>query len=414
MEDETKQEEVTAVPASTGEKTGKPESKFKAFLKRKQIEISPKRYFIDAMGSMALALFATLLMSSILGTLGDLIFGDVNVSTINFQQAIHLDFLHVIEAFASKATGMAIGAAIAYSLKGSPLVIFASAAVGALANDVKFGGLAANSAEYIGIPFVGDMRFAAGPAGVFFVVIIAVEIGKMVSKETKVDILVTPLTVLIVGYVASWVICPIISFVMYWIAKFIAVATAFVPLLMGAVIAVVVGMILTLPISSAAICASIFAQAMIDGSSHPESLYLAAGAACVGCCCQMVGFAATSFRENKWGGLVAQGIGTSMLQMGNICKNPRIWIAPTLAGAICGALSTTVFRLKCVGLFAGMGTCGLVGPIGLFAAADTHDVRFWLGLVLLCFVLPAALSFGFDYLFRRIGWVKDGDQKLAL
>lgn len=258
------------------------------------------------------------------------------------------------------------------------------------------------------------MKFAAGPAGVFFVVIIATEVGKMVSKETKVDILVTPLTVLLSGFLASFLICPLVAFVMYWVMEFIGLATAFVPLLMGAVVAVIVGMILTLPISSAAICASIFAAGMIAESSRPASLYLAAGAACVGCCCQMVGFAAASFRENRWGGLVAQGLGTSMLQMGNICKNPRIWIAPTVASAISGALSTTVFRLRCVGLSAGMGTCGLVGPIGLFQAAETHDVRFWLGLALLCFVVPVVVSVGLDLLFRRIGWVKDGDQKLAL
>lgn len=389
-------EEQTNAPAS--------ERGFRAFLKRKQIEISPKRYFIDAMGSMALALFATLLMSSILGTLGDLIFG----------AASKTDFLHVIKTYAAQATGMAIGAAIAYNLKGSPLVIFSSTVVGALSNSYAFPGLASDPARFAGVPYLGDMKFAAGPAGVFFVVIIATEVGKMVSKETKVDILVTPLTVLLSGFLASFLICPLVAFVMYWVMEFIGLATAFVPLLMGAVVAVIVGMILTLPISSAAICASIFAAGMIAESSRPESLYLAAGAACVGCCCQMVGFAAASFRENRWGGLVAQGLGTSMLQMGNICKNPRIWIAPTVASAISGALSTTVFRLRCVGLSAGMGTCGLVGPIGLFQAAETHDVRFWLGLVLLCFVVPVVVSVGLDLLFRRIGWVKDGDQKLAL
>lgn len=389
-------EEQTNAPAS--------ERGFRAFLKRKQIEISPKRYFIDAMGSMALALFATLLMSSILGTLGDLIFG----------AASKTDFLHVIKTYAAQATGMAIGAAIAYNLKGSPLVIFSATVVGVLSNSYAFPGLASDPARFAGVPYLGDMKFAAGPAGVFFVVIIATEVGKMVSKETKVDILVTPLTVLLSGFLASFLICPLVAFVMYWVMEFIGLATAFVPLLMGAVVAVIVGMILTLPISSAAICASIFAAGMIAESSRPASLYLAAGAACVGCCCQMVGFAAASFRENRWGGLVAQGLGTSMLQMGNICKNPRIWIAPTVASAISGALSTTVFRLRCVGLSAGMGTCGLVGPIGLFQAAETHDVRFWLGLVLLCFVVPVVVSVGLDLLFRRIGWVKDGDQKLAL
>ena len=377
---------------------------FRAFLKRKNIEISAKRYFIDAMGSMALALFATLLMSSILGTLGDLIFGAESTT----------DFLHVIKTYASQATGMAIGAAIAYNLKGSPLVIFSATVVGALANGMKFGGLAQDPAAYAGIPFAGDMPFAAGPAGVFFVVIIATEVGKIVSKETKIDILVTPLVVLLTGYLAAWVICPIVAFVMYWVAEFIGVATAFVPLLMGAVVAVVVGMILTLPISSAAICASIFSPVLVEASSNTESLYLAAGAACVGCCAQMVGFAAASFRENRFGGLVAQGLGTSMLQMGNICRNPRIWIAPTVASAVCGALSTTVFKLRCVGLSAGMGTCGLVGPIGLFTSAETHGVLFWVGLVLLCFVLPAAISFGLDLLFRRVGWIREGDETLEL
>lgn len=377
---------------------------FRAFLKRKQIEISPKRYFIDAMGMMALALFATLLMSSILGTLGDLIFGKASTS----------DFLHVIKTYAAQATGMAIGAAVAYSLKGSPLVIFSATVIGALANDYRFPALATDPAAFAGVPYLGEMPFAAGPAGVFFVVIVATECGKLVSRETKVDILVTPLTVLLTGFLAAFLICPLVAFVMYWVTAFIGFATAFVPLLMGAIVAVVVGMILTLPISSAAICASIFSLEAIASSGRAESLYLAAGAACVGCCCQMVGFASSSFRENRFGGLVAQGIGTSMLQMGNICKNPRIWIAPTIASAVSGALSTTVFGLRCYGVYAGMGTCGLVGPIGLFTAAEVHDVRFWLGLVLLCFILPVVISVGVDLLLRRIGWIREGDQKLAL
>ena len=181
-----------------------PERGFRAFLKRKQIEISPKRYFIDAMGSMALALFATLLMSSILGTLGNLIFGSTSTT----------DFLHVISGFAKQATGMAIGAAIAYNLKGSPLVIFSATVVGALSNDYRFLGLASDAARFAGVPYLGDMKFAAGPAGVFFVVIIATEIGKMVSKETKVDILVTPLAVLLSGFLAAFLICPLVAFVM--------------------------------------------------------------------------------------------------------------------------------------------------------------------------------------------------------
>lgn len=363
---------------------------FFRFLKRKNIEISAKRYFIDAMGSMALALFATLLMGTILSEVGKLI----------FQSDPTGNFLNQIATYAKAATGMAIGAAIAYTLKAPPLVIFSCTVVGALSNAL---GAAVNGSH-----------FAAGPAGVFFVAIIAAECGKAVSKETKVDILVTPLVTLLIGYGAARLICPAIAYLMYWTGNFIGIATEFAPLIMGAVVAAVVGIILTLPISSAAICSVIFSADLIAASSTPDSLYLAAGAAAVGCCAQMVGFAAASFRENGAGGLVAQGLGTSMLQMGNICRNPRIWIAPTLAGAVCGALSTTVFKLRCVGVAAGMGTCGLVGPFGIVTSATEKNALLWVGVVLLCVVLPAALSVGFDMLFRRFGWVKDGDMKLNL
>ncbi len=370
--------------------------KCKAFLARKEINPSAKTYFVTAMGAMAMALFASLLMSTILGTLGDLIFGEFSTT----------DFLHIIEKYAFDATGLAIGAAIAYSLKAQPLVIFSATVVGSMANAMG--------------ATIDGAKFSAGPAGVFFVAIIATELGKVVSKETKVDILVTPLTVLLAGFGAAKLICPAVAYLMYWTAEFIGIATAFAPLLMGAVVAIVVGIVLTLPISSAALCASIFAKNVVNSSTNKEALLLAAGAACVGCCCQMVGFAAASFRENGVGGLVAQGLGTSMLQMPNIYRNPRIWLAPTLASAICGAMSTTLFKLQCIDVSAGMGTCGLVGPIGLFTTTyglggpAAVGAKFWIGTVLLCLVLPAALSIGFDLLFRRLGWVKDGDMKLDL
>ncbi len=364
---------------------------FSAFLKRKQIAPSMHTYFVDAMGSMALALFATLLMGTILSEVGKLIFPADPTG----------NFLNEIAGYAKSATGMAIGAAIAYTLKAPPLVIFSTTVVGAMANTM-------------GAVIDGD-KFAAGPAGVFFVAIIAAELGKMVSKETKVDILVTPLVTLLAGYGASLLVCPAVAYIMYWVGNFIGIATEFDPLLMGAVVAVVVGVILTLPISSAAICSVIFSQALIDASTTPDSLYFAAGAATVGCCAQMVGFAAASFRENGFGGLVAQGLGTSMLQMGNIYKNPRIWLAPTIASAVVGALSTTVFGLRSVGVAAGMGTCGLVGPFGLIiSAADKNDPMLWIGTVLLCIVLPAVISIACDLLFRRLGWVKNGDMKLDL
>ena len=321
-----------------------------------------KKYFVTAMGAMAQGLFATLLIGTIIKTVG---------------QYTGLDFLVELATFATAATGMAIGVAIAFSLKADMLVVLCSAVVG-----------------YIGYTLNG-----AGPAGAFFVVIISCEVARLVSKKTRVDILVTPLVTILLGYGASRLLCPAIGFIMRELGEFINTATELQPFLMGIVVSVVVGIVLTLPISSAAICASI----AISG--------LAGGAATVGCCAQMIGFAVMSFRENGVNGLVSQGLGTSMLQMGNICKNPRIWIPPTLAGAICGPLSTMVFKLKCEGVSAGMGTCGLVGPIGVISATE-HTVLLWVGMPLLCIVLPAILSFAFGELFRRIGWIKENDLKL--
>lgn len=339
-----------------------------------------RRYFIDAMGAMALGLFATLLMGTILKTIGTYLGADyVPVGWINFIG----DGLVEAAKIASAATGMAIGAAIAYSLKAHPLVIFSCAVAG--------------SAGYsLGLPELG---LTAGPAGAFVAAVAAAELGMLVSKKTRVDILVTPSVCILSGYLVSRLLCPGIAQVMYWLGNFINTATELQPLLMGIVIAVVVGMILTLPISSAAICAMIG----ISG--------LAGGAAAVGCCCQMVGFAVISFRENRWGGVLAQGLGTSMLQMGNICRRPQIWIAPTLASAVCGPLSTMLFKLQCSGASAGMGTCGLVGPLGVITDTPA-SWQMWVGLALLCFVLPAVLSFAFNEILRALGWVRTGDMKI--
>jgi len=220
---------------------------------------------------------------------------------------------------------------------------------------------------------------------------------------------------LLVGFVASFVLCPIVAYIMYYLGIFISVSTSFLPFFMGIIVSVVVGMILTLPISSAAICAMIFSSsafevAVANGTS--EGFLLAGGAAVVGCCAQMVGFAAMSFKENGVSGLISQGLGTSMLQMGNICKNPRIWIPPTVAGAVCGPLSTLVFELKCQGVAAGMGTCGLVGPIGVITEPGQNLGLMWSGLILLCIVLPALISIGLTVLFKRFGWIKIGDLAL--
>ena len=363
----------------------------------------PKRYFIDAMGAMALGLFASLLIGTIFDTLGNY---------------IPLDFLKTIATYAKGATGMAIGVAIAHKLGAHPLVIFSCAGVGALSNAMGAVILDNRLIEWA-VTAKGDVAdsifYSAGPAGAFFAVIIAAEIGMLVSKKTPVDILVTPVVTLLAGFAGAWVFCPLVSYVMYFLGMFVASTTTMYPLFMGIIVSVVVGIILTLPISSAAICAMIFSPAAIEvatANGTLDGLLLAGGAAAVGCCAQMVGFAVSSFRENKWGGLVSQGLGTSMLQMGNICRWPVIWVPPTLAAAIIGPISTMIFNLECTGVAAGMGTCGLVGPIGVIASTE-HSPMMWVGLILCCIVLPAALSLLFSEIMRKLGWIREGDMKLA-
>ena len=354
------------------------------------------------MGAMALGLFASLLIGTIFGTV---------------YSYTNLEFLNVIAAFAKGATGMAIGVAIAYKLGAHPLVMFSAAAVGAMSNGMgaiiaKDGGALIKWAATAGDG--ENIFYTAGPAGAFFAVIIASEIGMLVSKRTKVDILVTPVVTLLIGFAASWLLCPIVSYVMYYLGIFISWSTTIQPLLMGVILSVVMGVVLTLPISSAAICAMIFSEsayAVAVMNGNEEGFLLAGGACVAGCCAQMVGFAVISFRENRWGGIVSQGLGTSMLQMGNIVKKPVIWVAPTLAAAFTGPLSTMLFKLKCKGVAAGMGTCGLVGPIGVIDSTE-NGVMKWVGIVLVCIVLPAILSFVFNEIMRKLGWIKTGDMKI--
>ena len=353
-------------------------AKIRAFLDKKGITLSPKVYFVDAMGAMALGLFATLLMGTIFGTVAGYV-----------PSGVVKDFFLNMTKYAKEATGVVLGIAIAYSLKASPLLIFSAGVVGLCANSLPFtfGGL--------------ESAVTAGPAGAFVCALVAVEVGKLVSKATKVDIIVTPAVTISVGVLVSMIFCPIISYMMYWTGIFINTATEMMPFLMGVIISTVVGVILTLPISSAAICAMIG----ITG--------LAGGAAVVGCCTQMVGFAVISFRENKWGGVLAQGLGTSMLQMGNITKKPIIWLPVTLASAICGPVATCLCHLRCSGVSAGMGTCGLVGPIGVFSDMGVN-LNSVFGVLLTCFILPAELSLIFSGIMRRFGLIKDGDMKLNL
>ena len=357
--------------------------KIRAFLKRKNIVFSAKRYFIDAMSAMAQGLFCSLLIGTIIKTLG---------------QQLNLPFMVEMGGFASAMAAPAMAIAIGYALKADPLVLFSLAAVGQAANSMGGSG---------------------GPLAVFFIAIIAAEIGKAVSKETKIDILVTPFVTIFAGVAISYLIAPPIGSVANAFGTLINKTTALQPFWMGIAVSVLVGIALTLPISSAAIC-------------HTLGLVgLAGGAAVAGCCAQMVGFAVMSFKENRWGGIVSQGLGTSMLQMGNIVRNPRIWIPPILASAVTGPIATCVFKLQMNGapVNAGMGTCGLCGPIGVWtgwlapsekavelfnATAISPTAMDWIGMLLICIVLPAVLTPLFALPLRKLGWIKDGDMDLKL
>ncbi len=347
----------------------------KEFLKRKNIIFSLKRYGVDCLGAMAQGLFCSLLIGTIIKTLG---------------QQTGLEYLISIGDYAVAVAGPAMAISIGFSLQAPPLVLFSLVAVGGAANTL--GG-------------------AGGPLAVLIIAILAAECGKLVSKETKIDILVTPFVTIFVGVALSTLLAPAIGTAASYVGQVIMWATDLQPFLMGILVSVVVGIALTLPISSAAICAAL----SLTG--------LAGGAAVAGCCANMVGFAVMSFKENKWGGLISQGIGTSMLQMGNIVKNPRIWIPPIVASAITGPVATCVFKLQMNGtpVSSGMGTCGFVGQIGVYsgwindiangtkAAVTAFD---WIGLIMISFILPAIISLLLGNLLRKLGWIKENDLKL--
>ena len=356
--------------------------KVRAFFARKDIEISAKRYGVDALGAMAQGLFCSLLVGTIVKTLGQLLNLAVLTDIGNFASATYV-------------SGAAMAVAIGHALRCPPLVLFSLITVGAAANEQ--GG-------------------AGGPFAVLIMAVVAAECGKMVSKETKVDILVTPLVTIGVGVGLSTLCSPYLGAAASAVGQFIMWATDLQPFWMGVLVSITVGIALTLPISSAAICAALG----LTG--------LAGGAAVAGCCANMVGFAVLSFRENRWGGLVSQGLGTSMLQMGNIVKNPRIWLPAIAASAVTGPIATCVFHLEMNGaaVNSGMGTCGLCGPLGIWsgwitpsdvalangAAAISPGWFDWLGMILICFVLPGVLTWAFGLACRKLGWIREGDLKL--
>ena len=360
--------------------------KFKEFLKRKDIVISAKRYGIDALSAMAQGLFCSLLIGTIINTIGT----QFHIAWLTTPVANVGGIEYTVGGLATAMSGPAMAVAIGRALNSPPLVLFSLITAGFASN--ALGG-------------------AGGPLAVLFVTIITAEIGKAVAGETKIDILVTPLITIAVGVALSALLAPPLGALAMKVGNIIMWATELQPFLMGILVSVVVGMALTLPISSAAICAALGLTA------------LAGGAAVAGCCAQMIGFAVMSFPENGWGGLVSQGLGTSMLQMGNIVKNPRIWIAPTLTSAITGPIATCIFRMQMNGapVSGGMGTCGMVGPIGVYTgwvndiAAGTKTAitaMDWIGLALICIVLPAVVCPLINRLLKKAGWVKPGDTKL--
>lgn len=334
---------------------------FKEFLKRKGINFTVQTYFIDALGAMAFGLFASLLIGTIFATLGE---------------KSGIEIFNTIAEYAKGATGAALGVSIAYALKAPQLVLFSAATVGIAGNAL------------------------GGPVGALIATIISTELGKMISKETRVDILATPAVTIISGVLAAQFVGPGVSAFMTAFGNLVKTATVMQPLFMGILVSALIGIALTLPISSAAICIMLG----LDG--------IAGGAATAGCCAQMVGFAVLSFRENGWGGLFAQGLGTSMLQMANIIKNPKIWLAPTMASMVTGPVSTMIFRLENIPAGSGMGTCGLVGPIGIYTAMPDGGARMWAGILLICFVIPAILTPILGEILRKMGWIKDGDMRL--
>ena len=362
--------------------------RLQGFLQRKNIVISARRYGIDALGAMAQGLFCSLLIGTILNTLGT----QFHIGFLTAQIITINGVGYTVGGLASFMSGSAMAVAIGYALQAPPMVLFSLVTVGYACN--ALGG-------------------AGGPLAVLFVAIIAAEFGKAVSKETKVDILVTPIVTILIGIGAAWLIAPPIGGAASAFGQLIMKTTELQPFWMGMLVSVLVGIALTLPISSAAICS-------VLGLTG-----LAGGAAVAGCCANMVGFAVLSFRENRWGGLVSQGLGTSMLQMGNIVKNPRIWIPAILTSAITGPLATCVFQFQMNdpsgGVASGMGTCGLVGPIGVYAGwvADVASgakaaitAMDWAAMALISFILPGVLTWAFGLVLRRIGWIREGDLKL--
>ncbi len=341
-----------------------------------------KRYFIDGFGAMALGLFSTLIIGTILAQIGSLVGTHINATAGTY--------INAVANMAKTLTGAGIGVAVAVKFGASPILTAAAGAVGMLG----------------AFPVLGITALAIGkpgePLGAFVAAVFAIEIGRLISGKTKIDIVLTPLVALAAGAAAAFIVSTPISKFMVWLGHLVNVNVDSSPIIGGIIVSTLMGIFLTLPISSAAIGVSM-------GLSG-----LAAGAAVVGCCCQMVGFAVASYRDNGFGGLVAQGVGTSMIQIPNIMRRPQIWIAPTLASAILGPISSALFKMTNTPIGSGMGTSGLVGQFEAFSSMTPTFGTLKTTILVLAMhvVFPAILTLAFDFVLRRIGWIKKGDMRL--
>ena len=375
---------------------------FKKYCAEQNIEFSVNRIFIDGLGGMAHGLFASLLIGCIINTIGMYVpvLKDIVVNPWASEALAGDNLLIACKTAAYAVQGAAMAAAIAYSMKAPPFVIYSCLAVGYAANALGAQG---------------------GPLAVFFVTIFAVKAGKLVSKRTPMDIIVTPFVTIVVGVLVAFLIAPPIGKLAVALGQLVMKATALQPFLMGIFVSALMGIILTLPISSAAICAGL------------GLVGLAGGAAVAGCCAHMVGFAVASYRENKVEGLLSQGLGTSMLQVPNLVRKPILWMPAVVASIVNGPIATCVFKLQMNGaaINSGMGTSGLCGQIGLItgwanplvennpalgvdlAAATANPAMNWIGLIIVSFVIPAVVALATSEFMRKKGWIKLGDYALS-
>ncbi|MBE5765143.1 MAG: PTS sugar transporter subunit IIC [Clostridiales bacterium] len=356
------------------------------------------RWFIDAFSGMAQGLFVTLIAGTIIKTIGSYLIGEDTVVGA---------FLALIGGIASVVTGFGIGVGMANALKGDKLVVYSAGVAGFIGAyaDKLLGG-----AGLVELSAVWGKGLPGNPISAYVCALLAIEIARFVSGKTKLDILLVPLTCVACAIAGIYVSYPFIWLIGV-IGEGIRIATTATPIIMGIVIAVVMGMLLTLPTSSAAIWVTIVTS---FGQDVPDAVLIAGGAAVVGCASHMVGFAVMSFRENGFSGLISQGLGTSMLQIPNVMKKPILFIPPVISSIITGPLATKVFQLRCNASGGGMGTSGLVGVFGVIdaSAGKIESWVLWLGIALLMFILPAVICFFVSEFMRKKGWIKEGDLKL--